>query len=57
MSVPTLLDIDWLALVTGERARVTDIYTFKHEMKYPIIVNFPMKRSCSEGKLPINHQN
>ena len=31
MSVPTLLDIDWLTLVTGERARVTDIYRVSQE--------------------------
>lgn len=57
MSVPSLLFIDWLTLVTGERAHVTDVYTFKPGMKYPIIRNFPMKRSCSEGKLSINHEN
>ena len=56
-SVPSLLSIDWLTLVTGERAYVTDMYTFKPGLKYPIIINFPMKRACSEGKLPINHEN
>lgn len=57
MSVPSLLNIEWLTLVTGERTHVTDVYTFKPGMKNPIIINFPMKRSCSEGNLPINHEN
>jgi hypothetical protein len=57
MSVPSLLSIDWLTLVTGEKAHVTDMYTFKPGLKYPIIIHFPMKRACSEGKLPINHEN
>jgi hypothetical protein len=57
MSVPSLLSIDWLTLVTGERAHATDMYTFKPGLKYPIIINFPMKRACSERNLPINHEN
>ena len=56
-SVPSLLSIDLLTLFTGERAHVTDMSTFKPGMKYPIIINFPMKRAYSEGKLPINHEN
>lgn len=57
MSVPSLLSIDWLTLVAGERAHITEMYTFKPGMRYLIIINFPMKRACSEGKLPINHEN
>jgi hypothetical protein len=36
MYVPTLLSIHWLTLVTGERARVTGMYTLKIGKKYPI---------------------
>jgi hypothetical protein len=51
MSVPPLLSIGWLTLVARERERITDMYTFRLGMKYPIIVNLPMIRACSEGKL------
>lgn len=57
MSVPSLFSIDWLTLVAGERAHVTDMCTFKPGLKYPIIINFPIKRACYEGNLPINHEN
>lgn len=51
MSVPSVLSIGWLTLVARERERIADMYTFRLGMKYPIIVNLPKIRACSEGKL------